>query len=99
MEDVRLYLRDLLREYAALQTFQPFRSEEARCMNWGRMLAEFGAPHARPNYVSAAGDSAASLDCIARTSAGGHAGVSQRGMPCGAGPNGPEFVLPRRQSP
>jgi Glycosyl transferase family 90 len=52
MEDVRLYLRDLLREYAALQTFQPFRSEEARCMNWDRMLAEFGAPHRRPNYVS-----------------------------------------------
>jgi hypothetical protein len=51
LEDVRLYLRDLLREYAALQTFQPFRSEEARCMNWDRMLAEFSAPHRRPSYV------------------------------------------------
>ena len=48
---MRLYLRDLLREYAALQTFQPFRSEEARCMNWDRMLAEFSAPHRRPSYV------------------------------------------------
>jgi hypothetical protein len=51
LEDVRLYLRDLLREYAALQTFQPFRSEEARCVNWDRMLAEFSAPHRRPSYV------------------------------------------------
>ena len=51
LEDVRLYLRDMLREYAALQTFQPFRSEEARCMNWDRMLAEFSAPHRRPSYV------------------------------------------------
>lgn len=51
LEDMRLYLRDLLREYAALQTFQPFRSEEARCMNWDRMLAEFSAPHRRPSYV------------------------------------------------
>lgn len=31
MRDVRLYLRDALREYAAVQAFRPRRSEYARC--------------------------------------------------------------------
>mmetsp|Transcript_524 Transcript_524/g.1576 ORF Transcript_524/g.1576 Transcript_524/m.1576 type:complete len:1117 (-) Transcript_524:961-4311(-) len=44
MEDVRVYWRDLLQQYSKLQTFQPFKSEGARCMNWGRMLVEFGFP-------------------------------------------------------
>ena len=53
LEDVRLYGRDLLVEYAALQRFTPFRSEGARCMNWARMLQEFGFPLPAPNYVRA----------------------------------------------
>ena len=52
MEDVRLYGRDLLQEYSALQRFTPFRSEGANCFNWARMLAEFGFPMKSPNYVS-----------------------------------------------
>lgn len=51
MEDVRLYGRDLLQEYSALQRFTPFRSEGAHCFNWARMLAEFGYPMKSPNYV------------------------------------------------
>jgi hypothetical protein len=51
LEDVRLYGRDLLRAYTSLQAFQPFRSAEACCMNWDRMLAEFSAPRRRPSDV------------------------------------------------
>ena len=51
MEDVRLYTRDLLQEYSALQRFTPFRSEGAHCFNYKRMLAEFGFPLKSPNYV------------------------------------------------
>lgn len=51
LEDVRLYTLDLMVEYSALQRFTPFRSEGARCMNWARMLAEFGFPLKSPNYV------------------------------------------------
>ena len=55
---MRLYTRDLLLEYAPLQRFTPFRSEGARCMNWARMLAEFGFPHKAPNYVRLSGKGA-----------------------------------------
>ena len=51
LEDVRLYTRAIMLEYSALQRFTPFRSEGAHCMNWARMLAEFGFPHKAPNYV------------------------------------------------
>ena len=45
MHDLRLYVRDLLTEYAALQRFEVKPSYHARCMDWGRMLAEFEWPH------------------------------------------------------
>lgn len=45
MRDVRLYIRDLLTEYAKLQKFTPQISPTARCMDWQRMLQEFVWPH------------------------------------------------------
>ncbi len=45
MRDVRLYIRDLLTEYAKLQKFKPQISPTARCMDWQRMLQEFVWPH------------------------------------------------------
>jgi len=45
MRDVRLYIKDLLTEYAKLQKFQPQPSHKARCMDWQRMLQEFAWPH------------------------------------------------------
>jgi hypothetical protein len=45
MTDVRLYIKDLLVHYARLQRFRPYRSEHSKCMNWKRMLEEFGVPY------------------------------------------------------
>jgi hypothetical protein len=45
MHDLRLYVRDLLTEYAKLQRFDVKPSHHARCMDWDRMLAEFEWPH------------------------------------------------------
>lgn len=43
--DVRLYVRDMLTEYARLLRFSPQRTPHAECMDWRRMLAEFAWPH------------------------------------------------------
>jgi len=45
LRDVRLYIRDLLGEYAKLQKFTPQIAPLARCMDWQRMLHEFAWPH------------------------------------------------------
>jgi Glycosyl transferase family 90 len=45
IRDVRLYIRDLLSEYASLQKFKPKPNPLARCLDWERMLMEFEWPH------------------------------------------------------
>lgn len=45
MRDVRLYIKDLLTEYAKLQTFTPQPAHHSRCMDWARLLHEFAWPH------------------------------------------------------
>lgn len=45
IRDVRLYIRDLLAEYASLQKFKPKPNPLARCLDWERMLMEFEWPH------------------------------------------------------
>ena len=45
MHDLRLYVRDLLTEYAQLQRFDVKPSYHARCIDWERMLTEFEWPH------------------------------------------------------
>jgi Glycosyl transferase family 90 len=45
IRDVRLYIRDLLKEYASLQKFKPKPTPLARCMDWERLLMEFEWPH------------------------------------------------------
>jgi hypothetical protein len=45
IRDVRLYIRDLLMEYASLQKFKPKPMPLARCMDWQRLLMEFEWPH------------------------------------------------------
>lgn len=45
IRDVRLYIRDLLKEYAKLQKFKPKPTPLARCMDWERLLMEFDWPH------------------------------------------------------
>lgn len=45
VRDVRLYIRDLLGEYAKLQKFKPKPKPLARCLDWERLLMEFDWPH------------------------------------------------------
>jgi len=45
LRDVRLYIKDLLGEYAKLQMYKPQIAPLARCMDWQRMLHEFAWPH------------------------------------------------------
>lgn len=45
MHDLRLYIKDLLMEYAQLQRFDVKPSYHARCIDWERMLTEFEWPH------------------------------------------------------
>jgi hypothetical protein len=45
MHDLRLYVKDLLTEYAQLQRFDVKPSYHARCIDWERMLTEFEWPH------------------------------------------------------
>jgi hypothetical protein len=45
MHDLRLYVKDLLTEYAQLQRFDVKPSYHARCIDWARMLTEFEWPH------------------------------------------------------
>ena len=45
IRDVRLYIRDLLTEYAKLQKFKPKPNPLARCLDWERLLMEFEWPH------------------------------------------------------
>ena len=42
MEDVRLYVRDLLVEYAKLQRSRVWRAPGSTCVNWKRMVHAFG---------------------------------------------------------
>ena len=60
IRDVRLYIRDLLKEYASLQKFKPKPNPLARCLDWERMLMEFEWPH----YKEAS--AAAAVGCMAR---------------------------------
>ncbi len=48
MRDVRLYLRDVLQEYAALQQFQPYPHPQAVCYTGGRLQL---APHLPRNTL------------------------------------------------
>ena len=53
MEDVRLYIRDALTEYARLQTFAPRPSWDAVCYSGHHLLDEgFGFPHSEDREVS-----------------------------------------------
>lgn len=45
MEDVRLYIRDVLKEYAALQTFKPQPAWESVCYTGELLLEQFGFPY------------------------------------------------------
>ena len=45
MEDVRLYIRDVLKEYAALQTFRPKPTWNSVCYTGELLLDQFGFPH------------------------------------------------------
>ena len=45
MEDVRLYIRDVLREYAALQTFRPKPTWDSVCYTGELLLQQFGFPY------------------------------------------------------
>ncbi|GAB4824253.1 hypothetical protein N2152v2_011299 [Parachlorella kessleri] len=44
MRDVKLYLRDMLREYAQLLDFQPVPGDKSRCYTGKRLLKEFAVP-------------------------------------------------------
>ena len=46
MKDVRMYVRDALRQYASLQSFTPQASWNAECYTGDRLLEEFGFPYA-----------------------------------------------------
>ena len=45
MEDVRLYIRDVLKEYASLQTFKPRPSWNSECYTGDHLLEQFGFPY------------------------------------------------------
>jgi len=45
MEDVRLYIRDVLKEYAALQTFKAQPSWNSVCYTGEHLLEQFGYPY------------------------------------------------------
>lgn len=45
MDDVRLYIRDALKEYARLQTFAPRPSWNAVCYTGRQLLEQFGFPY------------------------------------------------------
>ena len=45
MEDVRLYIRDALRQYAALQVFKPQPSWNAVCYTGELLLEQFSFPY------------------------------------------------------
>ena len=51
MEDVRLYIRDALREYARLQTFAPRPSWDAVCYHGPLLLEQFGFPYPEDGEV------------------------------------------------
>lgn len=51
MTDVRLYIRDLLREYAALQAFVPVKKPNSVCYTGQLLLEQFGRPHARDEHI------------------------------------------------
>ncbi len=51
MTDVRLYIRDLLREYAALQSFVPVKKPNSVCYTGRLLLEQFGRPHARDEHI------------------------------------------------
>lgn len=51
MADVRLYVRDLLREYAALQTFVPRRRQNSVCYTGRVLLEQFGSHHVRDAHI------------------------------------------------
>ena len=46
MRDVRMYVRDALRQYASLQSFTPQASWNAECYTGQMLLAQFGFPFA-----------------------------------------------------
>lgn len=45
MEDVRLYIRDVLKEYAALQTYKAQPSWDSVCYTGELLLEQFGFPY------------------------------------------------------
>lgn len=45
MKDVRMYIRDALREYASLQSFKPRLSRNAQCYTGNELLDQFAFPH------------------------------------------------------
>lgn len=45
MEDVRLYIRDVLKEYAALQTYKAQPSWDSVCYTGELLLEQFGYPY------------------------------------------------------
>lgn len=45
MEDVRLYIRDVMKEYAALQTYKARPSWDAVCYTGELLLEQFGFPY------------------------------------------------------
>lgn len=45
MEDVRLYIRDVLKEYAAMQTFKPEPTWDSACYTGEMLLQQFGFPY------------------------------------------------------
>lgn len=51
MADVRLYIRDLLREYAALQAFYPQKKPNSVCYTGRLLLEQFGKPHMRDEHI------------------------------------------------
>lgn len=46
MPHLLLYVRDMLRAYAAKQQFKPVPHRKARCITGAALLEEFGSPHA-----------------------------------------------------
>ena len=52
MDDVRLYIRDALKEYARLQTFAPRPSWNAVCYTGRFLLEQFGFPFPADREVS-----------------------------------------------
>ena len=53
MDDVRLYIRDALKEYARLQTFAPRPSWNALCYTGRQLLEQFGFPYPADREASA----------------------------------------------